>query len=93
MLKKFLITVFEDTGKRRFWAIHSFLGAVIIASLFSVFFESDPSIFARYGDVLVALEYAFAAIFALEYLIYIYLSKRRLSYIFSFYGIVDLLSP
>lgn len=92
MLKKFLLTIFEDTRKKRFWVINNFLGAVIVASLISILLETDPLIYEKYGRILIILEYIFTAVFTLEYLTYIYLSHKKLSYLFSFYGIIDLLS-
>ena len=46
----------------------------------------------QYGTWIFRLEWVFTALFSIEYLLRIYSSPKRLSYIFSFYGLVDLLS-
>ena len=92
MLKEILLKVFEDTRTRSFWVVNIFSGGVIITSLFLILLESDPYLYDKFQDIFVFLEYAITAIFTVEYFIYIYLSKKKLSYIFSFYGVIDLLS-
>lgn len=65
---------------------------VIGLSVLAVMLESVEAISATHHDILVAAEWTFTTIFTLEYLLRIWLVKRPLRYIFSFYGIVDLLS-
>src|SRR5690606_41254495 len=54
--------------------------------------SSDLSFNQRHGQWLFALEWAFTAIFALEYLVRIYTHPEPRKYVFSFYGAIDLLS-
>ena len=54
--------------------------------------ESVEGIDAVYHEWLATAEWVFTIIFTLEYLLRIWLVRRPLKYIFSFYGIVDLLS-
>lgn len=65
---------------------------VIAASVLAVMLESVQEIDAQYHRQLAAAEWAFTIIFTIEYLLRIWLVKRPWHYIFSFYGIVDLLS-
>lgn len=65
---------------------------VIAISVLAVMLESVHEIDAKYHRELATAEWIFTIIFTIEYLMRIWLVKRPLGYIFSFYGIVDLLS-
>ncbi len=65
---------------------------LIGASVLAVMLESVDAIEVRHGTLLIIFEWIFTVIFTLEYLIRIWLVKRPAHYIFSFYGIVDLMS-
>jgi len=65
---------------------------IIAASILAVSLESVDSVARRYGEVLRATEAAIAILFALEYGLRIYVARDRRQFIFSFYGIVDLLA-
>ena len=64
----------------------------IMISVLLVMLESVPSIGARYGHFLQIAELVFTVIFTLEYATRIWSSPRPKQYIFSFFGIVDLLA-
>ncbi|MBO6211839.1 ion transporter, partial [Algoriella sp.] len=65
---------------------------LILMSVGLVMLESVPAVNARYHSTLVTLEWTLTSLFTLEYLLRIYCVKNRWRYIFSFYGIIDLLS-
>jgi voltage-gated potassium channel len=65
---------------------------VIGASVLAVMLESVASIDLRYHKQLATAEWVFTTIFTIEYFLRIWLVRRPWRYIFSFYGIVDLLS-
>lgn len=65
---------------------------VIVVSIVLVMLESVHAVNDAYGDYLKIAEWFVTVIFSIEYLLRIYVLKKPLSYIFSFYGIVDLLS-
>ncbi|WP_256009219.1 ion transporter [Desertivirga xinjiangensis] len=65
---------------------------LIVLSIFLVFTESINSVRQSYPRALRLAEWGFTIAFTIEYLLRIYSSKNRLRYIFSFYGIVDLLA-
>ena len=65
---------------------------VISLSVLAVMLESVDAIALEYHKLLIAAEWTFTVIFTIEYLLRIWLVRRPLRYIFSFYGIVDLLS-
>lgn len=64
----------------------------ILCSLLAVMLDSVQHIHQNYGHVLRTSEWVFTIIFTLEYIARVYSAKKPLKYIFSFYGIVDLLS-
>ena len=65
---------------------------LILVSVLAIVLASIESIKMQYGDWLFRLEWAFTLLFSIEYLVRIYSSPKPLRYIFSFYGLVDLLS-
>jgi voltage-gated potassium channel len=64
----------------------------IIASVLIVMFESVPEWSRAYEDQLFYFDWAFTIAFTLEYLIRIWVSDKPLKYIFSWWGIIDLVS-
>ncbi|MEO0405236.1 MAG: ion transporter [Bacteroidota bacterium] len=65
---------------------------LIVLSVLVIMLESVPSIKSEYGDLLLTLELVFTGLFTLEYIMRILVVKRPLKYVFSFFGLVDLLS-
>jgi voltage-gated potassium channel len=65
---------------------------VILISVALVMLESVESIRTNYYHLLRVLEWAITAIFTIEYAMRIVVIKKSFRYIFSFYGIIDLLS-
>ncbi len=64
----------------------------ILASVITVIMESVPTIHSRYKIIFTVLEWSFTIIFTIEYLVRIYITNKPWKYIFSFWGMVDLLS-
>lgn len=64
----------------------------IALSVLIVLLDSVPDINSNYGQVLKILEWIITVIFTLEYVLRIYIVKKKTGYIFSFYGIIDFLS-
>nr|WP_314546552.1 ion transporter [uncultured Empedobacter sp.] len=89
--QKIFDIVFEaDTPYGKFFDISLLL--LILLSVGLVMLESIPAINARHHTVLVSLEWILTFLFTIEYLLRIYCVKNRWRYIFSFYGVIDLLS-
>jgi voltage-gated potassium channel len=65
---------------------------LILISVVAVILDSIESVNREYGMWLFRLEWVFTLLFSLEYLMRIYSSPKPLHYMFSFYGLVDLLS-
>lgn len=64
----------------------------ILISIIAVMLESVPSLQQRYGAVFSITELILTVAFTLEYVTRIYVTERKRKYIFSFYGLIDLLS-
>lgn len=65
---------------------------IIIASILLVMLESVESIDFKYHDYLNIGEWIITIFFSIEYILRIISIKKPLKYVFSFYGIIDLLS-
>ncbi|GGJ80136.1 ion transporter [Pseudomonas matsuisoli] len=65
---------------------------VILASLLVVMLDSIDTVHAAYGDWLAGLEWVFTTLFAIEYLLRVYSSERPKDYVFSFYGLIDVIA-
>lgn len=64
----------------------------ILLSVFIVMLESVNDIKVNYGKELFFLEWFFTILFSIEYISRVYTSPKPLKYVFSFFGIIDLLS-
>lgn len=65
---------------------------VILASILVVMLDSVVSFRTQYGQLLIVLEWVFTVVFTIEYALRIVSTRERRAYIFSFYGIIDLVS-
>ena len=82
----------EDTDTRAGRSFDIFIQILIVASLISFSVSTIPVLsdstikFLRYFQVFTV------SIFSIEYILRIVVAKRKLSYIFSFYGLIDLIA-
>lgn len=65
---------------------------VICLSVLVVILESVNSIKYEFQYIFRAIEWFFTIFFTIEYLLRIYCSEKKKNYIFSFYGIIDVLA-
>jgi voltage-gated potassium channel len=66
--------------------------SAILISVICVMLDSDKSIHQEYGSLLLTIEWVFTIFFTIEYALRIYCTSNTKRYIFSFMGIIDLLS-
>lgn len=64
----------------------------ILTSITVVMLDSVHRFYNRYGNLLYIAEWTFTILFSIEYLLRIYSSRRPIRYIFSFYGVIDLVA-
>lgn len=89
--EKLYVIIFEsDTPQGKLFDV--FLIGFIIVSVLVVILESVTTFSDHFRLALKIMEYVFTAFFTFEYLVRIYCSPHPKKYIFSFFGIVDLLA-
>ncbi len=71
-------------------AFDIFIQLLIVLSLISFSIETLPDLSERTKDTLQVIEIITVAIFTMEYLLRIVVADKRIKFIFSFYGIIDL---
>lgn len=91
MRDKLYTVVFGTTTKagRNFDLV---LLVLILISVLVVMVESVPVWRSSYEDLFHIIEWIFTAIFTIEYILRILISPKPIRYIFSFWGIIDLVS-
>lgn len=83
--------VFEaDTLMGRVFDIS--LLVLIVLSTVTVMVETVPSIATPYHNFFVIAEWIFTVLFTVEYALRLISAPRKLAYVFSFFGVIDLLS-
>jgi len=65
---------------------------LIIVAILLTALESIGSISEKHGDLIVALEWIVTILFTIEYFVRIYVAPVKKKYIFSFFGIIDLIA-
>lgn len=65
---------------------------LIGASVIAVMLESVDSLRSQHGGLFQILEWLFTLLFTAEYIVRLWVVRRPMRYVFSFFGIVDLLS-
>ena len=68
------------------------INIVIFVSCFSLAFETIDEFYDKYNSLLKLIEYTAVILFSVDYVLNVYFAEDRLKYIFSFWGLVDLLS-
>ncbi|MEH6542570.1 MAG: ion transporter [Porticoccaceae bacterium] len=64
----------------------------ILASVAAVVLDSVEALHLNFGTWFFYLEWMFTLLFTVEYFLRIYITRRPFRYIFSFYGLIDLIS-
>lgn len=86
----FRIIFKTDTPAAKFFDV-CLLWAIFL-SVAVVMLDSVESIHMRHLDLLIALEWIFTILFTIEYAIRVFCVRNRAAYVFSFFGIIDLLA-
>jgi len=90
--KKYIETALNGRNAGLGHYIELFLSAVIIYSTIGMGLVTLPNLPHWIREFLIATDIIIVAIFTIEYILRIATNQNKLSYIFSFYGIVDFLS-
>jgi voltage-gated potassium channel len=65
---------------------------IIVLSVLVVVLDSVEALHQSHGSTFRVLEWVFTVFFTIEYVLRIYSARARAGYVFSFYGLVDLLA-
>lgn len=82
----------DEKGRILFGRFEYIFQILIVLSLVSFAFETLPSLPPRWQRFLMGFEIFTVGVFTLEYMLRLIYCRPRLSYAFSFYGIVDLIA-
>lgn len=85
-------TIIDDNTTKRGKIFDYFIQILILISLISFSVETLPNNSAQTIRILNLIELSCVVIFSAEYLLRIFVAKNPFKYIFSFYGIIDLLA-
>ncbi len=84
--------IVEDNTSRKGKLFDYFIQVLILSSLVAFAIDTLPNNSRQTIKILQAFEITCVAIFTIEYALRIYVAKKPLKYIFSFYGIIDFLA-
>ena len=85
-------SIIEDRDTRWGWYFDFFIQFLIVVSLISFSIETLPNNSEHVQNALFVIELVCVILFTLEYVLRILVADRPLKFIFSFYGIIDLLA-
>ncbi len=91
-MKEKLRTLVEDNTTKWGRVFDYSIQLLILISLVSFSIETIPGNSEFTNSLIRAIEVCCIVIFSIEYILRVYVSKKPLKYIFSFYGIIDLLA-
>tara|TARA_R110002049_G_scaffold206269_1_gene376780 strand:- start:23466 stop:24176 length:711 start_codon:yes stop_codon:yes gene_type:complete len=84
------IVEFNDNKKSRYFAF--FIQALILISIITFSIETIPNLKSQTRFILRVIEWFSVIVFSLEYVLRIYVADSKPKFIFSFFGIIDLLA-
>lgn len=91
-MKENIRKIVEDNTTKKGKYFDYFIQFLILASLIAFTVETLPDNSKKTIDFLNTFEIICVTIFTLEYILRIYVAKKPLKYIFSFYGLIDFLA-
>lgn len=91
-MRNWLWRILEDNTTRKGRIFDYVIQALIMLSLLAFAIETLPDLTATTRSFLFYFELFCVVIFTIEYLLRIYVAKKPFRYIFSFYGLIDLLA-
>lgn len=91
-MKEKLRQLVEDNDTKQGRIFDFIIQGLVLISLVAFSLETMPGITPTVALCLYIIELTCVVIFSLEYVVRIYVAKRPWNYIFSFYGIIDLLA-
>lgn len=87
-----LKTLVEDEDTKQGRSFNLFIKVLIVLSLISISIETLPDLETNVRNVLSIFEVVTVLIFTVEYTLRIFVANNKKEYIFSFYGLIDLIA-
>ena len=91
-MRKKLKNIIERQDSKLGYSFDLFIQVLIILSLIAFTFETLPDLSDGVNNFLKTFETISVIIFTIEYICRLYVSDKKITYIFSFYGIIDFLA-
>ena len=91
-MKDKLWCILEDSTTKIGRQFEIFIQTLILLSIVSFSIDTIPNISEKLSQILKGFEILSITVFSIEYLLRIYVAKKPLQYIFSFYGFIDLIA-
>tara|TARA_Y100000385_G_C13096174_1_gene641455 strand:- start:632 stop:1345 length:714 start_codon:yes stop_codon:yes gene_type:complete len=91
-MKDKLWCILEDSTTKIGRQFEIFIQTLILLSIVSFSIDTIPNISEKLSQILKGFEIFSVTVFSIEYLLRIYVAKKPLQYIFSFYGFIDLIA-
>ncbi len=91
-IKERLYEIIFEADTREGKTFDVLLITTIVISIIAVILDSVPEINASMHNTFMTIEWVITIFFTIEYLLRILIVRKPLKYIFSFYGIIDLLA-
>ena len=91
-MKNILWSILEDNTTKKGRYFDYFIQALIFLSLVSFSLDTLPNLSEEFRQFLDSFEVFSIIIFSTEYLLRVYVSKKPFKYIFSFYGLIDIIA-
>jgi voltage-gated potassium channel len=91
-LRDYLREIVSDNTTRKGRIFDYCIQALILISLVSFSIDTLPNLDSQTQKILDLIELVSIIIFSTEYFLRIFVAKRPFKYIFSFYGLIDLLA-
>lgn len=89
--KQIIHTTFEDPRAPYFSIVNDVLAFATIVSILTLVIETVPSLF-KYQTLFSIIEWVTVGLFTAEYVLRIWATKKKRAYIFSFFGVTDLVA-
>tara|TARA_B110000908_G_scaffold162946_1_gene209008 strand:+ start:2046 stop:2741 length:696 start_codon:yes stop_codon:yes gene_type:complete len=91
-MKNILRKIIIETDTKHGKVFEVFIQSLIVLSLLSFSFETLTNLGEKYKVLLSSFKFICVVFFSIEYILRVWLTKPSKAYIFSFFGIIDLLA-
>tara|TARA_B110000305_G_C19374556_1_gene606262 strand:- start:96 stop:791 length:696 start_codon:yes stop_codon:yes gene_type:complete len=91
-MKNILRKIIIETDTKQGKVFEVLIQSLIVLSLLSFSFETLPNLGEKYKVLLSSFKFICVVFFSIEYILRVWLTKPSKAYVFSFFGIIDLLA-